>query len=80
MFKWLCCSSAFGTDVLSVKVSNYCVFFSLRFVAQKYPDDIKEIFSLLSNITFPKWLMEKQHETGMSELEDLTGLLLDEAK
>ena len=49
-------------------------------MVQKYPDDIKEIFGLLSDISLPKWLTEEQHENGMEQLKELTELFLDEAK
>lgn len=50
------------------------------FSLQKFPDDIKEVFGLLTNITFPKWLTEEQLEKGMEQLEELTSHFLDEAK
>ncbi|KAK7116580.1 hypothetical protein V1264_002240 [Littorina saxatilis] len=47
---------------------------------KKYPEDIKEIFSLLSAITFPKWLTEEQYQRGMNALKNLSSDFLDEAK
>ncbi|KAL8602242.1 hypothetical protein ACOMHN_022755 [Nucella lapillus] len=47
---------------------------------KKYPEDIKEIFGLLSVVTFPKWLTEKQLKKGQENLEDLTEKILNEAK
>ncbi|XP_070174801.1 uncharacterized protein [Littorina saxatilis] len=47
---------------------------------KKYPEDIKEIFALMCEVTFPKWLTEKQMEKGMTEFENLSSYFLDEAK
>ncbi|KAL8602241.1 hypothetical protein ACOMHN_022754 [Nucella lapillus] len=46
----------------------------------KHPEDIKEMFGLLSVVTFPKWLTERQLENGHRQLEYLTRTTLEEAK
>ncbi|XP_076465519.1 LOW QUALITY PROTEIN: uncharacterized protein LOC143297198 [Babylonia areolata] len=47
---------------------------------KKYPEDLRELFTLLGGLTFPRWLTEKQVEAGNKQLEDLTKDVLKEAE
>jgi hypothetical protein len=41
---------------------------------------MKEIFALMSDISFPKWLDGKQLEEGIKNLKDLAQHFLEAAK
>ncbi|KAK7501739.1 hypothetical protein BaRGS_00007170 [Batillaria attramentaria] len=47
---------------------------------KKYPEEVGQIFEVLSKVSYPDWLTEKEMEEGIKQLEQLVEHFLDEIK